>query len=72
MNLQLQRQRCSRLERFSKNEEDFFLFSIMHQATRGVEKISNSGVVSPVCRIGPRNQSYDRELQHQRWKKREA
>jgi hypothetical protein len=55
-NLQLQRRRCCRLERFSKKAKRTRL------CTRGVVNFYSTGVVTP----GLRSQSYDRELQLRR------
>jgi hypothetical protein len=52
-NLQLQRQRCSRLERFFKVEKNTFVFK-MHSATRGVINLYIAGIVTHDRRIGSR------------------
>jgi hypothetical protein len=51
LNLQLQRQRCIRLERFFKVDENHLVFQT-RLARRGVETFYSAGVVTQDRRIG--------------------
>jgi hypothetical protein len=52
LNLQLQRQRCSRLERFFKAGENIFVFETYYWPTRGIVNFPSAGILTVDHRIG--------------------